>query len=175
MQWQGLIADGYGRPLEVLEKALGGLAQDDLNWQPRPDCNSLGWTAWHLTRVQDAEIASLMGEEQLWVGDGWHGKFGRAPDPEDTGFGHSPEEVKAFKSPEADIQLEYFRAVLERTKRYLYTLSLADLDRELNEPWYHPLPTVGVRLVSVMSDALEHAGEISYLRGLLTGRGWLSD
>ena len=69
--------------------------------------------------------------------------------------------------------LEYHRYVLKRTKRFIATLSTADLDRELNEPWYQPLPTVGVRLVSVMSDALQHAGQVAYLRGLMKGKGWL--
>jgi hypothetical protein len=49
---------------------------------------------------------------------------------------------------------QFHRAVLERSKRYINTLPAADLDRELNEPQCQPLPTVGVRIVSVMSDNL---------------------
>ena len=172
MVWQQLIIDGYQRVLQVLEKALGGLTQDDLNKQPNPDCNSMGWLAWHLTRVQDHEISGLMEEEQLWLKEGWHAKFNRPSNPKDIGFGHSSEEVAAFKSPDVKIFLEYHRTVLERTKRYINTLSTDNLDRELNEPWFKPLPTVGVRLVSVMSDQLQHAGQIAYLRGLFKGKGW---
>ena len=173
MDWQQLITDGYGRVLRTLEKALDGLTQDDLNQQPRPDCNSMGWITWHLTRVQDDHLADLIGEEELWVKDGWHARFNRAPDPPDTGTGHSSEDVAAFKSPDVETLLEYHRAVLERSKRYITKLSIADLDRELNEPWYQPLPTVGVRLISVMSDNLQHAGQVAYVRGLLKGKGWL--
>ena len=173
MDWQELIIDGYGRIFQVLKKALTGLTQDDLNEQPHPDCNSMGWLAWHLTRVQDDHIAGLMGEEQLWIKDGWCAMFKRAPNPKDIGFGHSSEEVAAFKSPDAETLLEYHDAVLERSKRYITGLSVADLNRELNEPWYQPLPTVGVRLVSVMSDSLQHAGQVAYVRGLLKGKGWL--
>jgi hypothetical protein len=32
---------------------------------------------------------------------------------------------------------------------------------------------VGVRLVSVLSDNLQHAGQAAYLRGLIQGKGWL--
>ena len=174
MEWQELITDGYGRVLEVLEKALDGLTQDDLNQQPHPDCNSMGWLTWHLTRGQDSQIANLMGEKQLWVSDGWHAKFNRAPEPDDTGFGHSSEDVAAFKAPDAETLLGYHRAVLKRTKRYIASLSAADLDRELNEPWFQPLPTVGVRLVSIMSENIQHAGQVAYLRGLLKGKGWSS-
>ena len=173
MEWQGLIIDGYGRVVQVLEKALHGLTPDDLDEQPHPDCNSMGWLGWHLTRVQDDHIADLMGEEQLWIQDGWHTRFNRVPDPQDIGFGHSSHDVAAFKSPGVETLLEYHRVVMERSKRYIGSLTLPDLDRELNEPWYQPLPTVGVRLISVMSDCLQHAGQVAYVRGLLKGKGWL--
>jgi uncharacterized damage-inducible protein DinB len=173
MKWQQLILDGYGRVLGLLEEYLKGLTIDDLNQQPGPDCNSIGWLAWHLTRVQDDHIADLIGESQLWIKDGWHARFNRQPNPKDIGFGHSSEEVKAFKSPDVQVLIEYHRAVLERTKHYINILSEDDLDRELNEPWFQPLPTIGVRLVSLLNDELQHAGQIAYVRGLLKGKGWL--
>ena len=172
MKWQELLIDGYGRALGVLEQALEGLTQDDLNRQPHPDSNSIGWITWHLTRVQDDHISDLTGEEQLWIRDKWYSRFNRAPDTKDIGFGHSSEEVAAFRSPDAKTLLEYHRAVLERTKQYITNLSLDDLDRELNEPWYQPLPTLGVRLISVLDDTLEHVGQVAYLRGLFKGKGW---
>lgn len=171
MEWQGLITDGYGRVLQVLEESLDGLTQDDLNQQPHPDCNSMGWLTWHLTRVQDDHIADLMGEEQLWTSGGWHARFNRPPEPKDIGFGHSSEDVAAFRSPDVKTLLGYHRAVLEQTNGYITTLSLSDLDRELHEPWFQPLPTVGVRLISVLSDSLQHTGQVAYLRGLLKSKG----
>ena len=173
MEWQTLLIDGYGRILEVLEAALRGMTPADLNQQPKSDCNSMGWLAWHLTRVQDDHVAGLMGEEQLWTSEGWAARFSRSPEPGDIGFGHIPEQVAAFKSPDAETFLGYHRAVLERTKRYILSLPAADLDRELDEPWYQPLPTVGVRLISVLADNLQHAGQVAYVRGLLKGKGWL--
>ena len=173
MEWRDLILDGYRRIFEILETSLDGLTQQDLDEQPCPDCNSMGWLAWHLTRVQDDHIADLMGEEQLWLKEGWHARFKRPPDPGDIGWGHTSEQVAAFRSPGADVLLDYHRAVLERTRRYIAGLATEELSRELDEPWFQPLPTVGVRLVSVMSDDLQHAGQISYIRGLLKGKGWL--
>lgn len=172
MKWQQLLIDGYGRILEDVERALDGLSQEDLDRQPRTDCNSMGWLAWHLTRVQDGQIADLAGEEQVYIKGGWYSRFKRAADPEDVGFGHSSEQVAAFRSPDVDTVLDYHRTVLERTKSYINSLSDADLDRELNEPWFQPLPIVGVRLISIMSDSLQHAGQIAYVRGLLKGKGW---
>jgi hypothetical protein len=48
----------------------------------------------------------------------------------------------------------------------------ADLDRELNEPRWNPLPTVGVRLVSILSDNLQHTGQTLYLRGCIEDKHW---
>jgi hypothetical protein len=173
MDWRDLVLDGYGRVLEELELALEGLTEAELDEQPNPDCNSMGWLAWHLTRVQDEHVADLMGEKQLWIKDEWHARFNRPADPKDIGWGHTSEQVASFRSPDVGVMLDYHRAVLERTKDYITGLSVAELDRELDEPWFQPLPTVGVRLVSVMSDDLQHVGQIAYVRGLLKGKGWL--
>jgi len=172
MEWNDILSDGYNRIVDVMERVLKGLNEEDLNWQPSPDCNSIGWLAWHLTRQQDAQISSLAGEEQLWTKDGWHAKFNRPSDPRDVGFGQTPEQVAAFKSPDVDTLLAYNKAVVERSKAYFNTLSKTDLDRELNEPMFQPLPTVGVRLISIMDDSVLHAGQAAYIRGLRQGRGW---
>ncbi len=68
--------------------------------------------------------------------------------------------------------LDYQKAVVDRSKNYFKTLSKTDLDRELNEPWFQPKPTVGVRLVSIMEDSMLHAGQAAYIRGLRQGKGW---
>jgi len=172
MEWQDLLTDGYGRVQDVLHRVLTGLSQDELDWQPRPECNGIGWIAWHLTRQQDAQIAALMVDEQLWVKDQWHARFDRPADARDIGFGHTPEQVAAFKSPGIQTLLDYHQTVMERSQQYFQALSSADLDRELDEPRFQPRPTVGVRLISIMDDSMLHAGQAAYVRGLLQGRGW---
>jgi hypothetical protein len=67
---------------------------------------------------------------------------------------------------------DYLQAVYQRTVEYLRTLQPADLDRELNEPRWNPLPTVGVRLVSILSDNLQHTGQTLYLRGCIEDKHW---
>lgn len=171
MEWRELIIDGYDRLPDSMKELLAGARLADLDRQPHRDYNSLGWTVWHLTRVQDSQIAELVGAEQLWIRDGWSKRFKRPADPDDTGYGHTPEQVRAFRSPSVRVQLDYLRAVVERTKQYLASLTPSDLDRELDEPWQRPPPTVGVRIVSVLADCHQHAGEASYIRGLLKARG----
>ena len=171
MEWHDLLLDGYGRVQEFLKHVLDGLTQNDLDWQPRNDCNSIGWLVWHLTRQHDAQIASLIGEEQLWIRNKWYAKFKRPADQKDVGFGHTSEQVAAFKSPDTQTLLGYHRDILERSKRYILSLSKTDLDTELDEPMFQPLPTVGVRLISIMDDAMIHAGQAAYVRGLSQGKG----
>ena len=170
MKWQQMFINAYERVTLVLKQSLEGLTVDELNTQVRPDCNSIGWIAWHLTRVQDRAISDLSGEEQLWTKDRWHAKFNRPPDAKDTGFGHTSEDAAGFKSPDVPTMIAYHHAVAERSKQYLSSLSEADLDREFNNP---RSPTYGARLVAVISDNLQHVGQVAYLHGVLKGKGWL--
>lgn len=173
MKWQQLIIDIYAEISRELERALDGLTIDDLNQQPHPDCNSIGWLAWHLTRCQDGANEDLMDEEQLWVKDKWHARFNRAPDPIDMGYGHSSKDVAAFRTPNSKILMEYHHAVLEQTIRYINSkLSETEFEREFANPTFPGITTVRVILLGVISDNLQHVGQVAYVRGLLKGKGW---
>lgn len=174
MDWRKILIDGYNRIPESMQSIGGGLTQEDMDWQPRNECNSIGWTLWHLSRQQDAQIASLMNVQQIWIEQQWYLKFKRTADAQDTGFGHSPQTVAEFISPPIQEFLDYQRAVLQRSMGYFNQLTESDLDRELDEPWFNPLPTLGVRLVSILGDSLMHIGQAAYIRGLLQGKGWQS-
>ena len=56
-----------------------------------------------------------------------------------------------------------------RTAAFVSGLSAGDLDRIVDERWDPPV-TLGVRLVSVVSDDLQHAGQAAFLRGVLDRR-----
>jgi hypothetical protein len=62
----------------------------------------------------------------------------------------------------------YYDAVHERSVEFFARLADADLDRVVDKRWDPPV-TLGVRLVSVIDDDAQHAGQAAYLRGLLTG------
>jgi len=174
MEWQQLIMDLFLRISQELELVLEGLTVDDLNKQPHPDCNSIGWLVWHLTRTQDRNIGEVMGEEQLWIKDRWHAKFNRAPDPSETGFSHSSEDAAAFRSPDGKTLLAYHGAVLERSKGYISSkLSETELARESKSLTLATVNAVRVRLVGVINDSLQHVGQAAYVRGFLKGKGWL--
>ena len=69
--------------------------------------------------------------------------------------------------PRAAAVLEgYLEAVNARTIGLLEGLRAHDLDRVVDTRWDPPV-TLGVRLVSIADDALQHAGQAAYVRGLL--------
>jgi len=172
MEGPALIADALGRVNGILHRSLEGAPADMLCRMPAPHANSMAWLAWHLTRIHDDHLSDLAGLPQLWSAGGWPDRFGVEAGDEETGQGHSFEEVAAFRVESAEVLLAYQDAVFERSQAYLAGLKPADLDRELDEPQYTPLPTVGVRLVSVVSDNTQHAGQVAYLRGYFEGKRW---
>ena len=51
----------------------------------------------------------------------------------------------------------------------LVSESRADLDRVVDTRWTPPV-TLGVRLVSVLDDDMQHVGQAAYVRGMLLRR-----
>jgi hypothetical protein len=161
-----VLADGFGRVAEVVRSVLDGLGPDDLAWRPDPGANSIGWLVWHLSRIQDDHLAGAFGREQLWLADEWVVGFSLPLQALDTGYGHSSDEVAGVRVPSTDLLAGYFEAVHARTVQDVTKLAGADLDRVVDTAWDPPV-TLGVRLVSVISDDLQHAGQAAYVRGLL--------
>jgi len=173
MEYQLLIIDLFVRISNELERILEGLSVEDLNKHPQPDSNSIGWLAWHLTRSFDRNISELYKKQQLWIKDEWYAKFGRRPDPNETGFGHSTEEMAAFKSPDGKNIIDYHHAVLERIRLYIENnLSEIELKRRYKSPTLKDVNTVRGRLQSIINDGFQHVGQAAYVRGLITDQGW---
>jgi uncharacterized damage-inducible protein DinB len=172
MEGPALIADALGRVNAILHRSLEGASAEMLCQMPAPHANSMAWLTWHLTRTQDHHISNLAGQSHLWISKGWDARFGLELDDTETGRGQTFEQVAAFKVESAEVLLAYQDATFEQSKAYLATLKPADMDRELNEPQYDPPPTVGVRLVSIVSDNTQHAGQVVYLRGYFEGKLW---
>ena len=143
--WHRMMFDGALRSLESLHRTLG-IQRRSHQGTPYPiGCR------WRLSRVIDSNVSRLSGREQLWIGEGWAARFGKPPEPADFGrsAAHTREQVRVFRAS-AGLLLRYHDAAYDRMARYLKTLTADDLTRQLDEPQYQPLPTVAVRLVSVL-------------------------
>jgi uncharacterized damage-inducible protein DinB len=164
-----LLTDGFGRVHGVVHRAVSGLSVAQLGHRVDGATNSIGWLVWHLARVQDDHIAEVAGQEQVWTAAGWHERLGLPFEPAATGYGQDAADVAAVQVS-ADQLLDYFDAVHEATIGYVRRLRDADLDRVVDTAWDPPV-TLAVRLVSVISDDLQHAGQAALLRGIVERAG----
>jgi uncharacterized damage-inducible protein DinB len=159
-----ILADAFGRVQETVHEAVRGLTSDQLAIRLDADANSVAWLCWHLTRVQDDHVADAFGVPQVWIE---YGKRFELPlGSADTGYGHSSQQVAQVTVSSGDLLTGYHDAVHEQTVRLVSGVTDADLSRVVDEAWEPPV-TLGVRLVSVISDCLQHAGQAAFIRGIL--------
>jgi uncharacterized damage-inducible protein DinB len=164
-----LLADAFGRIREAVHNTVDGLTSEQLNYRIDPGANSIAWLIWHLTRIEDDHVAAVAGVEQEWTSRGWAERFALPLDPRDHGYGHTRDQVDAVRVDEASLLVEYHDAVHDATLRFLDTVTDADLDRIVDRSWDPPV-TLGVRLVSVIADGLQHVGQAAYVRGVVLRR-----
>ena len=168
MKSADILTDGFERVRDAVHPAVNGLSVDELVFRPDPESNSIAWLVWHLTRIQDDHVAELEGSEQVWVARGWAERFALALPQTDTGYGHGPADVELVRA-DASSLLGYFEDVHDKTLAYVRSLTEGELDRIVDRRW-DPHVTVGVRLVSVIADDLQHVGQAAYVRGILQRR-----
>ncbi|HEX2576442.1 MAG TPA: DUF664 domain-containing protein [Aquihabitans sp.] len=166
---QDLLVDAFGRVAEVVAETLDGATDDVLVHRADADANTVAWLVWHLSRVADDHVADAAGTAQVWRGAGFEERFGLPLEPDDTGYGHDADQVAAVRVG-AELLGEYHRAVHEAARAYVGRLDDDELARVVDDAWDPPV-TVAVRLVSVLSDCLQHAGQASYARGLAERAG----
>lgn len=158
-----ILIDAFGRIREAVSQTLAGLSAADLAFRPDPGSNSIAWLVWHLTRVQDDHLADAFGEAQVWPD--WAERLHLGLPVSDTGYRHTPAQVAQVVA-EAPLLDGYHVAVHDRTVRLLSAAAEEDLQRIVDRS-YDPPVTLAVRLVSVIADDLQHAGQAAYLRGLI--------
>ena len=166
MDVASLLLDLYGRIPPLAHNVVDGVELAKLLEPPSPGANPIAWLIWHTARVQDHYFSEQIDADQIWVEDDWASRFGLDADPSNNGYGHSAAEVAAVRPTEPAVLLEYLDAVYHRTRTVLQTLTPADLDRIVDESWDPPV-TLGVRLVSIADDGVQHLGQAAYVRGLL--------
>jgi uncharacterized damage-inducible protein DinB len=161
-----LLTDAFGRVRDTVHEVVNGLTPDQLGFQLDDGGNTVAWLVWHLTRIQDDHVAGVAGTEQAWRAEGWEKRFALPFHHAATGYGHTTDDVAAVRVDSPDLLTGYHDAVHERTVRYLAGLTDDELDRVVDDAWDPPV-TLGVRLVSVVNDDMQHVGQAAFLRGVL--------
>jgi hypothetical protein len=164
-----VLREAMGRIHELVPRIVSGLDDEQLAWRAAGRGNSIGWLVWHQARIQDDHVAEVARLDQVWTRAGWYDRFGLDLPERDTGYGHDAEQV-ARVQVSADLLVGYDAAVGAQTAGFVAGLHATDLDRIVDERWAPPV-TLGVRLVSVVSDCLQHLGQAAYARGLLGRAG----
>ena len=164
-----LLTDAFERILQTATAAVDGLSDEQLAARPTPDANSIAWLVWHLARVQDDHVADVAGTEQVWTAQDFVTRFDLPFDTAAMGYGMSSEEVghvRAERRAAGRVCAGRARrdGRLRRQPHRRRTSSASSTTR-----WDPPV-TLGVRLVSVVSDDLQHAGQAAYVRGLVSER-----
>ena len=167
-----LLIDGFGRIRENVLDVLSGLTPAQLAHQVAPGANSISWLVWHLTRVQDDHVSKAFDAAQVWSAEGWAARFGLPPAMLDHGYGHTSLQVAEVGAATAadGLLAEYHEAVHAQTVKLVSGVTDADLPRIVDERWTPPV-TLAVRLVSVLDDDMQHAGQAAYVKGLLLQAG----
>ena len=161
-----LLVDAFGRVRDAVHTAVTNLSAEQLAYRIDGSANSIAWLVWHLSRIQDDHIADVTQTEQVWVSGGWAERFGLPFPTLAHGYGHSSADVAAVRVESPDLLTGYYDAVHEQTIRFVAGLTDADLPRVVDERWDPPV-TLAVRLVSVISDDLQHVGQAAFVRGIL--------
>ena len=185
MEAKELIKVGLENAKRITDRTLDGLSTAELSWHPKPDANSIGLIYFHMVRSEDGFVNHIVqGKTPVWEKDKWYLKLNK--DIKDTGAHYTTEQVANFVVPDMkDIQA-YADAVRKQTLKYLKGLTPEDLDKKVVLPPPPPPPKnadgttppphkppfkniAGILLLFTVSHLAEHAGEISYIRGLKRG------
>jgi hypothetical protein len=164
-----LLLTAFDNIEELVRTALDGIDPALLTARIDPEANTIGWLVWHLTRGQDHQVAEVAGTGQAYTEGGWADRFGLPFDATATGYRFSSEDVGRTVITDPQLLVDYHADVHRRTAEFLRTLTAADLERIVDRRWDPPV-TLGVRLLSIVGDDLQHAGQAALLRGSLERR-----
>jgi hypothetical protein len=163
--WRGFTLALFVRIQRELDMMLADASTADLRRRVRSNANPVGWLAWHLTRSHDRNMSEIAGIEQRWITDGWANRFGRAADPNDTGYGHITVDVDAFDPPGVVTVLGYYADVMTTIEQYLVAAPVDDLQRVTISPTLGTTATVAERIEGVVNEGFQHLGQIAMTLG----------
>jgi hypothetical protein len=159
-----LLRDLFTRLIEHVDEITDGLTDDQASYRPSPNANSIVWLIWHSARVQDVQLAPIAGIDQVWTTEGWVDRFGLDLPRDDTGYGHSPEDVAKVQAS-AELLAGYYHAVHKVTLEFVAGVTAEDLARVVDRNWDPPV-TASARLVSIIDDCAQHLGQAAYVLGI---------
>ncbi len=147
-----------------LTKALNGLTQEEANWSSSPECNSISFILWHMTRVEDFFVNRVIQRgRELYESQKWQDKLGTPT----KAYQYTREELQSWRAPKLEILREYANSVRQNTLAFLKSIPPERLS-EVPRPDRSP-DSIGVTLGHMSTEIALHVGQIAYLRGMQRG------
>ncbi|WFP15570.1 mycothiol transferase [Citricoccus muralis] len=167
-----VLSDLAARPLQAMDYFWDELEPARINDHPGGHPNSIAWLLWHSARETDAQIAPLSDTSEVWTAQGFAQRFdfdGQDLGALDMGYGQNPAAAEAITVPATQegksLLREYLEAVYQHLGKWIQTLDASELDRVVDHH-YDPPATLGVRVISVIDDAVQHVGQAAYIAGM---------
>ena len=162
------VRSGLIEYMEGLEKALDGLTEDELRYQPAIHANFIEWIVWHMARAEDRWVNLALREDvDIWVKDGWYKRFGI--DPDNYGREDTAEMMRAMPKTNVNEMMEYYRSVREVTLAHLDAMPVEDLDKAFHHPRRKVAVTGAWVWGHILVEEAQHLGQIAYIRGIMRG------
>ena len=162
------IDSGVNEHFDKLNRALDGLTDDELRWQPTLGSNPIDWMVWHMARVEDNLInVVLQHQDPTWERDGWGERTGIPYTG--AGAGMTMDEIRAMGRINVPKVMEYYRSVRSQTSHYFQNVMQEDdLSRVIGHSNFRGW--TGARILGrLLCEEAEHLGQIEYLRGMMRG------
>ena len=166
MEVKEVLIRSLNESWHYLTGATEGLTQEEIAWAPASHSNSIAFILWHVARVEDIWINSVIRQSAgIYRIQDWRERFGIPG--RDMGFGYTEEQLQAWPVPKLEDLQEYARAVHENTLAFLESLT-PEMLLEIPRP-EQPEQTTGNILAHLITEIALHAGQIDYLRGVHRG------
>ena len=162
------IDSGINECFEKLNRALDGLSEDELSWQPTLESNSIDWMVWHMARVEDNLInLVLQNHDPIWERDRWGERLGIATTG--AGAGMTIDEIRNMGQIDVPTVMQYYNSVRNQTSDYFKnTITENDLSRVIQHTNFRGW--IGAQILGrLLCEEAEHLGQIEYIRGMIRG------
>ena len=160
MRAREFIALQIGRQRWVADSALQGLTEEQLNWTPPGETNTIGTILLHVTGTDDRFVNVLArGGQAVWERDNWAERVGFPGIPGRAGFWAEANAHPFALSP----LLAYQAAVRASLDEYVAALTDEELSRTM-QALGSEQPIAAILGLVVVHQA-HHFGEIAALKG----------
>ncbi len=164
MEAKELILKSLEQSQGYLTRALDGLTQEEAAWSPNAECNSIAFTLWHMTRVEDFFVNRVIQRgKELYEAEGWQEKLGTPV----KAYQYTVEELQAWPVPKLEVLRGYADSIRDKTLAYLKSIPAEKLS-EVPRPDRSP-DSIGDSLGRISTEIALHVGQIAYLRGVQRG------